>query len=49
MGQPQQEIVPMRPKYNTDRNMYGIGGDLQYNQPSMNQIGPNGTIKRLFL
>ena len=49
MGQPQQEIVAMRPKYNPDGKMWGIGGDLQYNEPSMDQIGPNGTIKRLFL
>ena len=49
MGQPQKEYAPTRPQYNPDWKMYGAGENLQYNQPSMDQMGPNATIKRIFL
>ena len=49
MGQPYPEYAPIRPKYLPDGDMNGAGENLQYNQPSMDQMGPNATIKRIFL
>ena len=48
---PEPDYAPTRPKYKPDGDMNGAGENLQYNQPSMQQMPANAktTIKRLQL
>ena len=48
---PEPDYAPTRPKYKPDGDMNGAGENLQYNQPSMQQMPANAktTIKRIQL